>query len=235
MPTNNIEITRWGHAIVPGDTHFSKWIKETGKMDHGQDIEQTFRKYFGEGDTVIDIGACLGDHTVPYAQIVGPSGKVYAFEPNPSAYACLTHNVQCYPWVETFNMGLGRKFQLMNIRSHENLGASFLDPVPYLDSDGETPVIPVGVLDELLGDTHSPIKFIKIDVEGFEIEVLEGARKTLERHRPVMVIECAMHQERYGHTQAELFEWLRGNLRDYDLKPEAHTDEPQYDIVAWPR
>jgi FkbM family methyltransferase len=225
-----MEITRHGHAIIEEDTHISQWVRKTGLIDHGQHIEKTFRRFFGEGDFVVDVGAFIGDHTVPYAQIVGPRGKVIAFEPNPAARECLLHNVQCYPWVEVRQAGLSDRSGMFYLTTNENAGASHLSPTRDPELQTQNAVF-VWALD----DAKLPrLDFLKIDVEGSEVDVLEGAKETIQRCRPAMLIESAVHQKRTGRTQNHIFQWLVDNLEGYSLSPDTHTGQPQYDIECMP-
>jgi FkbM family methyltransferase len=224
-----MKITRFGHAVIEGDTHIGKWVEDTGKIDHGQDIEQRFREWISEGDTVIDVGANIGDHTVPYAQIVGPEGKVIAFEPNPPVFKCLKHNIHNYPWVEAYQCGLSCKSCNVEINVQPNVGASFLTEYEGMS---ENP-IPVMRLDDFRVDECS---FIKIDVEGFEIPMLDGAIDTLRRCRPIIRIEVLDgNQKRYGFSANHIFQWFHDYLTDYVLDPATHTGQPGYDMTATPK
>lgn len=224
-----MKITRFGHAVIEGDTHLGKWVEQLGTIDHGQNIEQRFREYFGEGDTVIDVGACIGDHTVPYAQIVGPEGRVIAFEPNPIAWECLVHNTQCYPWIEKYRYGLAERVDVLGIIPQANLGATFLTELTP-DSGAAISTCPLDGFD------IQECAFIKIDVEGLELGVLKGARETLRRCRPVIMMEVIEHhQKRAGFSANHLFVWLQNNLEDYVIDPPCHDGRAQYDLVATPK
>jgi FkbM family methyltransferase len=221
-----MKITNNGIAVLEQDTHISRWVEETGLIDHGQQIEKTFRKWIKPGDTVVDVGGLIGDHTVPYAQIVGPEGLVLAFEPNPPAFECLKHNTSPYPWVDIYDMGLSDHQDVLFIVPNENVGAS------HLTDRGEGETIAVETLDSFRLDR---LDFIKIDVEGMEIDVLDGALETINRCRPIILVEVAIHQERYGRSQNHLFAWIESHLTDYAMHPKTHTGEPQYDLVATPK
>lgn len=220
-----MKITKEGWAVVDHDTHFSQWIESTGEIDHGQKIAERFAKWFGPGDTAIDVGACLGDHTVPYAQIVGTGGKVYAFEPNKEAYDCLIHNTQAFPQIQCFNCGLSDTEEDIGFVRHPNLGASYLEQ----GSGQQVHIVP---LDSLMDSyDFSKTKFIKIDVEGFELKVLEGAAKIITQCKPILMLEIAgCHQARYGKQPEDIYSWLTTN----GYTPEQILDVPQYDLVAYP-
>jgi hypothetical protein len=206
-----MRITKAGWAVINGDTHLSKWIDETGLIDHGQNLTDQYRELgIRPGDTVVDVGACLGDTTVPLAEVVGPEGRVYAFEPNPEPFACLMYNTHRYDTV-TY------------IQVHSNIGAS------YLSTHKEALPVAMTTLDKY---ELSGVRFIKIDVEGWELEVLAGAERTVNVCHPTMKIETAVHCARYNTTRRNLYKWLKDH--GYSCEPEELDMEkhPQYDIIA---
>ena len=74
-----MKITKEGIAILENDTHISKWVEESGKLDHDQNDIPLILKYINEGDTVVDCGAFIGDHTIAYLnrRSVNPEGGCY--------------------------------------------------------------------------------------------------------------------------------------------------------------
>jgi FkbM family methyltransferase len=223
-----MRITEAGWAVANSDTHLSKWIEETGLIDHGQHLREHYIELgMRPGDTVIDIGACLGDTTVPMAEAVGPEGRVYAFEPNPEPFACLMYNTHRYPQVRCFPLALGCSpvDQIVHLMPHDNIGASHLN-----HPDGGKPVV-LTTLDKF---EISGVRFIKMDVEGGELAVLAGAERTIGVCRPTLKIETAVHAARFGTTRQELYRWLEHS--GYVCEPEEKDleEHPQYDIIAKP-
>jgi len=100
-------ITKEGFAVLEHDTHLSRWIEGSGRIDHNEKVNQNVCKYFNRGDWVVDAGASLGDHTVPYASKVGPQGRVFAFEPQKESFQCLEYNTKEFPNVTCLNYALG--------------------------------------------------------------------------------------------------------------------------------
>lgn len=175
-------VTDFGVAVVEGDSHLSKWIIEQSRLDVQDLYCRLFQKYIPEGGVVVDAGACLGDHTLSYSRMVGANGTVHAFEPNPVAFECLRFNFRNSHNVRLYNAGLGRTFSMMSMEPSEtqsdNLGACRMVSHPGL--------IPVRPLDRL---NLMGLNFMKIDVEGMELDVLIGAERTIRKFRPVMLIE----------------------------------------------
>lgn len=148
-----------------------------------------YRSFVREGDVVLDIGANIGACTIPLAQMVGPQGKVYAFEPQRIIFQVLCGNVALNNILNVYtkNVCVGEKKDKIKI------GDMFLDPnvnnnignfeIAKNPGDYEIDMI---TIDDL---QLSKCNFIKCDTEGMGIEVLNGARKTIQKYMPVIFIE----------------------------------------------
>lgn len=224
-------ITDFGVAIVEGDSHLSKWIVEQRRLDVQAEYCQLFQKYIPVGGVVADVGACIGDHTLSYAQMVGPTGAVFAFEPNPEACKCLRHNMRKFSQVRLIEAALGAIDTLgkmiPSIVQPNNLGAM------QFVRDESAGFVAMNTL-----DGYEPLRldFMKIDVEGAESEVLIGARKTIERCRPVMLIELNRPvMQRAGVSPDGLLTIIKS--LGYSVQPsEPHhsLDQPELDVLALP-
>lgn len=163
---------------------------------------RTLRRYNGliaDGFVVLDIGANVGAHTLPLAQLVGPSGKVIAFEPTKYAFDKLLNNVRLNPHLSSRIMAN----QSMLVRSiKDELPSAIYSSWPlekasdlHADHRGRlksTKGADAQTLDKYVerGDVDR-LDFIKLDVDGHEHEVIQGARATLEKFRPAIVLELA--------------------------------------------
>lgn len=224
-----MKVLPFGVAVIEGDTHVSKWIEESGTLAIAERNLRPFRKYVPKGSCVLDIGAMIGDHTVTYADWVGPEGHVIAFEPHPESLDCLRYNMRLMQNVTVLGHGLSEFEGTMTMNTSPNFGASFLS-----DSGGELPV-EVKPLDELdFSQLGRRISFIKIDAEGSEPWILRGGKNLLLSHKPAMLIEVNQGAlERAGSSREELFSELRNlgyiwRITDRNLK----VDDPQYDIIC---
>jgi len=224
-----IRVTKEGWTVLRNDTHLSKWVEETGKIDHNQELDRQYRLYgLRPGDTAIDIGACIGDTTVPMARIVGEEGRVFAFEPNPVAFACLVANTRFFPQVRCLPYAIGGYKEIIGLTVHPNVGASSLG--------GTAPTYDV-VANTLDSFDLSGVRFIKIDVEGYEYEALIGGVKTIEVSRPYMFIETAVHGDRYHYNSRERLYRLLQDQLGYKVTPpiQSMSEYPQYDIFCEPK
>lgn len=140
------------------------------------------------GAVAIDIGANIGLTSLVLASLCG-DGKVFAIEPVPHTFELLNRNLAAAGAgnVASFNAAVGAGEGSVSMFVNErNLAASF---VVDIDS-GTGQEIPLTSLDALVRKLAvERLDFIKIDVEGCELEVLKGAEKTLERFKPVVMLE----------------------------------------------
>lgn len=216
-----------GIAVIDGDTHISAWVQEHGTLEIAKDMLLPFKQYIPEGGTVIDVGASIGDHTVTYAEWVGLKGLVAAFEVNPRAYECLQHNTKDLPQVLPIKTGLSDVDGKVVLVELDNAGAN------YLTTGKSKTKVPVTTLDSY---EFKNVNFIKIDVEGYEVKVLEGARRTIEASRPAMLVEVNRGAlERAGTSAKRLFEVLAELGYSMEITDNRIPwSDPQFDIICLP-
>jgi FkbM family methyltransferase len=142
-----------------------------------------------KGMTFVDVGANIGTHTLHGARIVGPTGSVIAFEPTPVTFRLLQRSMHLN--------GLGDVCKCINIAlsSSEGLATLHVSPIcghnslyPLVDEEEKVTLqVRTATLDEVLHGTKR-IDVVKIDVEGAELEVLEGMKDTLANHRDIVLL-----------------------------------------------
>jgi FkbM family methyltransferase len=140
-----------------------------------------FETYVVPGSTVLDVGAHVGSLTVPLARMVGPRGRVYAFEPQRKIFRELVHNLRLN--------ALGQAIPLRFALSSRPGIIEMTNPTPH---DGHAHIGAGGEQAEartLDSFGFARISLIKIDVEGHEAEVLRGGERTLRAQRPALLIE----------------------------------------------
>jgi FkbM family methyltransferase len=213
-------------------------IERTMVFGYEPSVIRAVERFAAPGSHCLDVGANVGAVALPLARQVGPSGRVLAIEPGPPYLARLRQNLQENPKLadrviilaaglsETEKSLLWRPDPLHPFNAR--LSQVHLTAVP-----GELP-IPVTTLDAAVArQGWERVDFIKIDVEGMELEVLRGARGTLEMLRPVVLFET-LEVFRPGHLAingiadvfAEIEGYLRGlNYRLCDLRPDGSLQD----------
>jgi two-component system osmolarity sensor histidine kinase EnvZ len=144
-------------------------------------------RFLKPGDTVLDIGANIGTHTVPFAEAVGAAGLVLAFEPQRLLLQMLDGNValNCLTNTHCLRLAVGAapgniRIPVLSPTTPNNFAA--LPAQGHSSGEG----IDVATVDSLALDA---CHLIKIDVEGMEPDVLAGARETITAHKPVLFVE----------------------------------------------
>lgn len=219
-----MKLTAEGIAVIEGDTYLSREIIEKGRLDVASDFLEQFRQYIPQGSTVLDVGASLGDYTATFSEMAGPQGRVTAYEPNPSAFECLRFNMRDFENVDCFNFGFGGVEPVMAkvIPDHNNSGASRLE----YDPAGTIRIFPLDGF-----EFRPTVTFIKIDAEGWEPLILDGACATIAKYRPVMLIEvCTWPLAKMGFTAEDVFSRL--DALNYKFP---RFDGPFADILCIPK
>jgi FkbM family methyltransferase len=214
-------------------------------------VETAFvARFVRAGMTVLDIGAHHGFYTLFFSKLIGSSGKVIAFEPSPRERKALRLNVDLNRRKNVVIQGLalGDKEGESNLYvvNHHETGCNSLQPpaVP-----GATSIVPVTVqtLDRWLDENAlERLDFIKLDVEGGELSVLQGAERLFERRpRPVILAEVQdIRTLPWGYRAREIITLLSGKgYRWFSISADGSLlplDEPlpeRFDgnYVAWPQ
>lgn len=179
------------------------------RPDYERILESVYRSLIRPGETVIDIGAHAGRHTRVFAELVGPAGHVHAFEPLPVAMKTLL-GAGLPRWVTLHSQAVGLKrgsssFVFANGAPQES---GFLAR-KYNFPDRVTPeaiTVEACWLDDLI-DRFERLSFIKIDVEGGEIDCLRSARRVIDRYRPWISVEYGQAAyQAYGYERRTLFD-----------------------------
>lgn len=232
-----IKFTSRNWAVIAGDTHLGKWVEEHGDISHGMDYEARFRELCREGDTVIDGGANIGDTAIPLAKVVGPTGRVLAFEPNPAAFGALVVNTRGYSQIECYPFALGRlNSTLFTMDLSPNVGASHITASDEADEDLQfgkrQPIFSTNLNQLFKMRLFDKISFIKLDLEGFELAALRGAWDVIQIYHPSLMVETAAHCLRFGSDRMDLYDRLRE--WGYSVSPDFQTLDawPQYDVIA---
>ncbi len=141
-----------------------------------------FEKLLTRGMTVVDVGANIGYYTLLAARLVGVKGRVFAFEPEPENYALLIRNIKLndYKNIVPEKKAVSSRTGKAELFINKETGAHGFLPERE-NIKGVTTVETVS-LDEYFKGRESPIDVIKIDVEGAELEVLNGMRNVVGKN-----------------------------------------------------
>jgi FkbM family methyltransferase len=172
------------------------------------------------GSVVLDIGANIGVHTMLLADLVGPSGRVLSFEPSDYGVRKLRRNLELNP-------ELAGRVTLFHCFLAATDGAAVPDRIfsswPLADSEGlhqkhlglamPTNGAPGRTIDGILAELGGPsVQLVKMDVDGFESEVLRGAAALLSGSRPIFVMELSPYVlDERGSSLEELLGFLVPN------------------------
>jgi FkbM family methyltransferase len=168
------------------------------------DDERFLRTFLRPGQVVVDVGANIGTHSIVSAMRVGTTGRVYAFEAHPTTVRFLRQNIrlnQLDSIIKVIDCALGEASGEAVFSDKRSDDQNCILP-------GSAPGISVRVrpLDSLLSEER--IDLLKIDVEGFELMVLRGARRTLSRTGAIYFEAWDQHFARYGYSFGDLWEFL---------------------------
>ncbi len=199
------------------------------------------QRYLPPGGVALDVGANMGAHTLAMALRVGAQGIVVAAEPTASAFRRLSRNLELNP-----NLAAAVRARRVMLVADD---AARLAPALYaswpLSPDPRAHHRHLGVamptdgavcrrLDDLVAaERLDRLDLVKIDVDGYELDVLEGARATLASYKPSIVFEFSPYtlQER-GRSAAELLAILRDHGYDIRRITGAELAENDRDLIA---
>jgi FkbM family methyltransferase len=208
------------------------------KRDNYEPELLAIRKFISDGNIVIDIGGSFGIFSLFMSSFVGPNGKVYTFEPGNLSYTELSanialnqrgsriiaHNVAASDHAHTvrlyhianspvnFSIGLTEGVAKIGVE-YENVYADRVDAIVPLNE-------------------QEFVRFIKIDVEGYEVTALEGARNIIERSRPVIMFEVSTSAlARQGLTPRNVYNFLREFKYSFYMLNQKKCLVPAPDVV----
>ncbi|MGH8987536.1 MAG: FkbM family methyltransferase [Acidimicrobiales bacterium] len=206
------------------------------------------RQVVTPGSVCVDVGAAAGLYTMALSRLCGRTGRVHSVEPLPFANfqlarllsAWQAHNVRRHvvalgalPGQDLMHVPLGR-YGLVTGRSF--LDGSAAGPDPNVEFANQISVaVTVDTLDGLCSrEGIDRLEFVKIDVEGAELQVLEGGKEVIGALRPTMLIEIeARHTARYQRTPEDVTTWMLD--RGYTMHAWRRSWQPARSIEAGTR
>lgn len=209
-------------------------FKEPSRMDLYNLIE--------EGQTVFDIGANVGDITMHIAQKIGDRGVIHSFEPDPINYKRISKNISLNTFknIHLNNMGLGSETAKLKIIVRDEYNRGMNQLVKGSVKEGDDFIQIMRFDDYVKKNGINKIDVIKIDVEGFDFEVLKGASDTLDKFHPKLFIEldddCLIKQDASATQLVTFLEKKGYKITNVDTKKLINSSmdfsKCHYDIIA---
>lgn len=181
-------VTSRGHKIFI-DKHDATISQELILSGKWEDFEtEIFSQYIHPGDIVVDIGAHIGWYTLIAAKLVGKTGKVYSFEPDTTNFNLLTKNVQAngYHNVVLIKKAVSNKTDSAQLFiNNENTGDHRIFDT---DKNRRSVTIETITLDDYFRNITEQIDLIKMDIQGWEMQALQGARRVVTTNKHLKLI-----------------------------------------------
>ena len=183
---NELRMCRTGPMLYNKyDIYIGGSLQKYGEFSVSE--QNVFSQIVGTGALIVEVGANIGAHTVQLARLAGPDGEVHAFEPQRIVFQALCANLALNQCMNVFarQAAVGANVGTITVPHldplvRDNFGGVTLQGATFGES------VPLVTLDGL---DLPACQFLKVDVEGMEVEVLEGAEQLIETHRPVMYLE----------------------------------------------
>jgi FkbM family methyltransferase len=210
--------------------------------------EQFIKRVVRRGDWAIDIGANVGMLSILCARSVGPFGRVFCYEPNPLPAVLLKRSL-AMNWFhaqgKVREKALGSEPSTLRLRfSKERLGdatlvksgtANTFQSSAAMLSDEEAIDVEVSTLDADF-PVDLPIRFLKVDAEGYEHHVLRGGARLLERHCiDILMLECIqeVYGQHWGEFLLELKKLIGYGYEPYTLNRRAKLKKISYNSILY--
>jgi FkbM family methyltransferase len=199
-----IQLNGFRLRFYPTNATAQQWI-EPHHRHCGAREEAFLRRYLRRGDTVVDVGANVGLTALQAWSLVGSAGEVHAFEPHPQIFEYLTGNIRlngAQDIVRAYNLALGSEARDVWFTNRRADDQNAVSPA----STGLR--VPMIRLDDAVADVAS-VSLLKVDVEGYELHVLQGASAVLARTECVYFEAASENFAQFGYELRDIRQLLR--------------------------
>lgn len=199
-----IKIQRNGYMIRMFPSSMSHLCYLKGK-NYRQEEEDFFQDFLENGDVVLDIGSNIGLLTLKASTLVGTVGHVYSFEANPKIANFQNSNIKLnnFKNITLINSAIGNKSGTTKLL--DSFSDDTMNKIDFSDNALE---VKIDKIDNII--FNNTINLFKVDVEGFELFVLEGAKRVLASTECIFFEVCNENFEKYGYSSLDLFKFLNG-------------------------
>lgn len=146
---------------------------------------ELLKKHIRKNDTVLDIGANIGFYATILSDIVGENGVVHCFEPDTKNFEHLKKTTATIKNIKINNKAVGPRTEKLKIYTSKNLNVDHRTYKPE-EYDQEIEIDAVSIDDHL--SSNAKVDFIKMDIQGFEMQAIQGMQATLEKNKDVKII-----------------------------------------------
>lgn len=225
----------FGKLVYPSAKNGKAWADFLVLFDQVVMQDQYFTKEFLKPDSVvIDGGANIGMFSLVASHLT-PQGKVYAFEPAKVTCTALKQNTKDCTNVEVFALGLGDRARKTEMMVHEGClsGSTISDSGMTLIGAEKGELVPeevsITTIDDFVQERKlERLNFIKIDAEGYEKQILRGARETIRHFRPILAVS-AYH---FPNDKTDIVNLVQGTSPEYTHRLSSRAEE---DLIFLPR
>ena len=185
-----VEGRRGKFLVNPNDTFIGSSLIAYGEW--GEAEVRLFDQLLKPGDVVVEVGANIGSHTIPLSKVVGQTGVVHAFEPQRLVHQMLNANLalndcfNVFPYRTAVGATEGH-VDICNIPPYHPL--NYGNIVIGMDYGGDSAMerVPLITIDRL---DVTRLDLLKVDAEGMDLQVLQGAIVSIQKHRPAIFTEA---------------------------------------------
>jgi len=170
-------------------------------------VQEALRRLLAPGAVFFDVGANIGFFTILGARLVGPQGRVVAFEPVPACARAVARNIELngFGQAEIREQAVGARSGSARLLVVGEASWSHLASTGrHADVREEIDVAVVSIDELVAAGAIPPPDVLKVDTEGAELQAIEGMRATIERHRPAIVCELHDTNAEFCALMAEL-------------------------------
>ncbi len=186
---------------------------------HETEQIEFFKKSIKSGDIIFDLGANEGDYSLTSAKMTGRLGKVFAFEPDPSRVKILEKNID----LNSFN-----QIEIIPIAISDKIGNISFENGYCSEKIGKNTIKTIS-LDDFIENNNITPNRIKIDVEGFELNVIKGMKKFLDRNTELFLL-IEIHPQFISGKKKDIVELItillekKFLIKDWETKNEINSN-----------
>jgi FkbM family methyltransferase len=219
FPDQDTEVRVNGHRLLvfsPRTNLIGRALYQHGVWEPA--VTNVIERKARSGMVALDVGADIGYYALQLSRLVGPSGRVVAFEPIPEARKRLEHNIalNAAKNIEVSGYALGNEPGTVYLEDPLKKSRINLNKTSAGERDIE---VSIKRLDDLVDEMNLPsIDIVKMDIEGAEHLALLGMEQSLRKFRPILIVEVHNHfLPQFGSSSQQLLTWLR--TLGYEITP----------------